>query len=128
MQRHARVRRKADQKVPTHGEEQRRHGERGAVHLIISVLSSPIFSRVKGMFTLAYGLQGCERGVQSAQAHMWQRAHTDCGMLQHEPQKGSAEPAEVNDSARQRLIQRCIGGSKSGDVFAVAESSCKGKA
>ena len=128
MQRHASVRRKADQKVPASGEKQHHLREKGRVHLIISVLSSPIFSRVKGMLTLAYGLQGYEWGAQSALAQAWQRAHMHCGMLQDEPQEGSTEPAEVNDSTCQRLIQWRISGTKSGDIFAVAESSCKRKA
>ena len=56
MQRHASVGRKADEKVPARGMKQR-YRETRVSHLSISVLSSPIFSRVKGMFTLANGLQ-----------------------------------------------------------------------
>jgi hypothetical protein len=48
--------------------------------------------------------------------------------LNEEKHAAVSKPAEVNHSARQRFIQRRICGTKSGDVFAVAERGCEREA
>lgn len=100
----------------------------GQAHLSISVLSSPIFSLVKGMFTLANGLSECE----TAHHEHRNKCGGICSKWLHEQRyhwhDEKLEPAEVNNHACERLIQRCIRRSKSSDVFTVSEGSCKRKA